>query len=136
MTETLLRTSGDGLPPATAPPPATPRRAKIVCTIGPATSSPERIAALVGAGMDIARLNFSHGDREEHAAAYSHVRAASDAAGRAVGVLADLQGPKLRIGGLLGGVALLAGGARVPIHLGRGPGGPHPPGHSHTPLAH
>src|SRR6266850_3145384 len=110
MTETLLLKPGDGVPPATAttPAPATPRRAKIVCTIGPATSSPERIAALVAAGMDIARLNFSHGDRDEHAAAYAHVRAASDAAGRAVGVLADLQGPKLRIGGLLGGVAVLA----------------------------
>src|SRR6266404_4059280 len=115
MTETLLRTAGDGPPPAPAPPPASPRRAKIVCTIGPATSAPERIAALVGAGMDIARLNFSHGDREEHAAAYGHVRAASDAAGRAVGVLADLQGPKLRIGGLLGGCAVLAGGARLVI---------------------
>jgi pyruvate kinase len=122
MTETLLRTSGDGLPPATAPGPASPRRAKIVCTIGPATSAPERIAALVDAGMDIARLNFSHGDRHEHAAAYAHVRAASDAAGRAVGVLADLQGPKLRIGGLLGGVALLAGGSRLMISVGRATG--------------
>ena len=84
-----------------------PRRAKIVCTIGPASSSPERIAALVAAGMDIARLNCSHGDQEGHAAAYAHVRAVSDAAGRAVGILADLQGPKLRIGGVLGGAALL-----------------------------
>ena len=65
--------------------------------------------------MDIARLNFSHGDRETHAAAYAAVRAASDAAGRAVGILADLQGPKLRIGNLLGGVAVLAGGARLLI---------------------
>ncbi|HKY77855.1 MAG TPA: pyruvate kinase, partial [Acidimicrobiia bacterium] len=93
------------------------RRAKIVCTIGPATSGPERVAALVAAGMDIARLNFSHGDREGHAAAYGNVRAASDAAGRAVGILADLQGPKLRIGRLLGGVAVLAGGARLVISV-------------------
>jgi pyruvate kinase len=114
MTETLLRAAADGLPPAT-PQSATGRRAKIVCTIGPATSAPERVAALVAAGMDIARLNFSHGDREEHAGAYANVRAASDAAGRAVGVVADLQGPKLRIGGLLGGVAVLAGGARLVI---------------------
>ncbi len=116
MTETLLRTGDDGLP---ADQPAGPiaRRAKIVCTIGPATSGAERVAALVAAGMDIARLNFSHGDREGHAAAYDKVRAASDAAGRAVGILADLQGPKLRIGRLLGGVAVLAGGARVVISV-------------------
>jgi pyruvate kinase len=117
MTETLLRTGADGLP---ADQPAGPiaRRAKIVCTIGPATSGPERVAALVAAGMDIARLNFSHGDREGHGAAYGNVRAASDAAGRAVGILADLQGPKLRIGRLLGGLAVLAGGARLAISAG------------------
>jgi len=120
MTETLLRTTAHGPPPATA----TARRAKIVCTIGPATCSPERIAALVAAGMDIARLNFSHGDREEHAAAYAQVRSASDAAGRAVGVLADLQGPKLRIGGLLGGTAVLAGGARLVISVSGATGTP------------
>ncbi|MEW6474698.1 MAG: pyruvate kinase [Actinomycetota bacterium] len=100
------------------------RRAKIVCTIGPASSARERVAALVGAGMDIARLNFSHGDQQEHAAAYANVRAASDAAGRAVGVLADLQGPKLRIGGLLGGAAVLAGGARLVISVSAATGTP------------
>ncbi len=100
------------------------RRAKIVCTIGPATSAPERVAALVAAGMDIARLNFSHGDQDGHAAAYARVRAASDASGRAVGVLADLQGPKLRIGGLLGGTAVLAGGARLVISVGGATGTP------------
>jgi len=89
------------------------RRAKIVCTIGPATASPERMAAVVAAGMDIARLNFSHGDHAFHAEAYGEVRAASDASGRAVGVLADLSGPKLRIGTLIGGATVLAGGARV-----------------------
>src|SRR5262245_54971183 len=116
MTETLLRNATEGRPTA-APGAATARRAKIVCTIGPATSAPERIAALVGAGMDIARLNFSHGDLESHSASYANVRAASDAAGRAVGILADLQGPKLRIGGILGGAALLAGGARLVISI-------------------
>jgi pyruvate kinase len=109
MTETMLLATANGAATALA------RRAKIVCTIGPASSAPERVAALVAAGMDIARLNFSHGHRDDHAAAYGHVRAASDAAGRAVGVLADLQGPKLRIGGLLGGCAVLAGGARLVI---------------------
>jgi pyruvate kinase len=116
MTDTVLRTGAEAL---TAGEPEVPiaRRAKIVCTIGPATSAPERVAALVAAGMDIARLNFSHGDQEGHAAAYGKVRAASDAAGRAVGILADLQGPKLRIGRLLGGVAVLAGGARLVISI-------------------
>jgi len=123
MTETLLRTTPGGPPPGESPGPIA-RRAKIVCTIGPATSAPERIAALVGAGMDIARLNFSHGDQDSHASAYAQVRTASDAAGRAVGVLADLQGPKLRIGVLVGGAALLAGGARLVITIGEATGTP------------
>jgi pyruvate kinase len=107
----------DVLLPAQAEDPrlAAARRAKIVCTIGPATASPERIAGLVAAGMDVARLNFSHGDQAFHAEVYRDVRAASDAAGRAVGVLADLQGPKLRIGTVLGGSAVLAAGARVVV---------------------
>jgi pyruvate kinase len=74
--------------------------------------------------MDIARLNFSHGSPDDHAAAYAAVRAASDAAGRAVGVLADLQGPKLRIGKLVNGVAVLAGGARIVIAVSGATGGP------------
>ncbi len=74
------------------------RRAKIVCTLGPATSSDEQISRLVEAGMDIARLNFSHGDRADHERVYRAVRTAADNAGRAVGILADLQGPKIRLG--------------------------------------
>ena len=74
------------------------RRAKIVCTLGPATASPERIRDLVKAGMDVARLNFSHGDRDDHKRVYELVREAADAEGRAVGILADLQGPKIRLG--------------------------------------
>ncbi|HEY0486537.1 MAG TPA: pyruvate kinase [Mycobacteriales bacterium] len=74
------------------------RRAKIVCTIGPATATPERVRALVDAGMDVARLNFSHGTHADHEKAYRMVRDASDATGRAVGILADLQGPKIRLG--------------------------------------
>ena len=86
------------------------RRAKIVCTLGPATSSPERVRELIAAGMDVARLNFSHGTREEHAAVYREVRAASDEAGKAVGVMVDLQGPKIRLGLFEeGGVTLHAG---------------------------
>jgi pyruvate kinase len=74
------------------------RRAKIVCTIGPATASPERIRELVAAGMDVARLNFSHGTHAEHARAYRLVREAAGAAGRPVGILVDLAGPKIRLG--------------------------------------
>ncbi|GAB6984674.1 pyruvate kinase [Nocardioides pyridinolyticus] len=73
------------------------RRAKIVCTLGPATSSPRRIRELVYAGMDVARLNMSHGSQEDHAEAYRLVREASDASGHGVGIFADLQGPKIRL---------------------------------------
>ena len=91
------------------------RRAKIVCTLGPASSSPESIRALVAAGMDVARLNFSHGTHDEHAAVYRAVREASDEAGRAVGVLADLQGPKIRLGRFERGGADLAEGDEFSI---------------------
>ncbi|MGE3285361.1 MAG: pyruvate kinase [Pseudonocardia sp.] len=74
------------------------RRTKIVCTIGPATASPDRIRELVATGMDVARLNFSHGNRDDHKRVYEMVRQAADAEGRAVGILADLQGPKIRLG--------------------------------------
>jgi len=74
------------------------RRAKIVCTIGPATATPERLRGLVDAGMDVARLNFSHGTHEDHEMVYHLVREAAAATGRAVGILADLQGPKIRLG--------------------------------------
>jgi len=79
------------------------RRAKIVCTLGPATSTPERIRELVDAGMDVARLNLSHGSHIEHERVYQMVRDASDASGRAIGILADLQGPKIRLGRFAGG---------------------------------
>src|ERR1051326_1112680 len=79
------------------------RRAKIVCTLGPVTSSPERIRELVRAGMDVARLHFSHGTHADHAQVYKTVREASEECGRAVGILADLQGPKIRLGRFAGG---------------------------------
>ena len=72
------------------------RRAKIVCTLGPATSSAENLRELVRAGMDVARLNLSHGDHKDHEQVYQDVRKASDQTGRAVGILVDLQGPKIR----------------------------------------
>ncbi len=87
------------------------RRAKIVATLGPATSSAEAILALVNAGMDVARLNLSHGEHAVHLEAYRHVRAASDATGRGVGILVDLQGPKIRLGRFADGPVLLEAGA-------------------------
>ena len=74
------------------------RRTKIVCTLGPAVASAEKIRALVDAGMDVARLNCSHGVHADHEQNYKWVRQASDETGRAVGILADLQGPKIRLG--------------------------------------
>ncbi len=86
------------------------RRAKIVCTIGPATESAEQIQALVDAGMDVARLNRSHGDTEVHERVYNNVRAAAKASGRSVAVLVDLQGPKIRLGRFAEGKHELAEG--------------------------
>ena len=91
------------------------RRAKIVCTLGPATSGPGTITELVAAGLDVARLNMSHGDHETHRAAYQAVRAASDASGRSVGVLVDLQGPKIRLGRFAAGPVTLAAGQEFTI---------------------
>jgi len=86
------------------------RRAKIVCTIGPATESAEQIRALVDAGMDVARLNRSHGSTELHEQVYHRVREAAREAGRAVAVLVDLQGPKIRLGTFVEGRHELAEG--------------------------
>ena len=91
------------------------RRAKIVCTLGPASASPEQIAQLVAAGLDVARLNMSHGTQAGHLEAYRAVRAASDKAGRSVGVLVDLQGPKIRLGTLASGPVQLVPGHEFTI---------------------
>jgi pyruvate kinase len=91
------------------------RRGKIVCTLGPATSTDEVVRALVEAGMDVARLNFSHGDHADHVESYERVRRASDATGRAVGILADLQGPKIRLGRFAEEKAVWANGETVRI---------------------
>ncbi|MDC7109947.1 pyruvate kinase [Corynebacterium pseudodiphtheriticum] len=74
------------------------RRTKIVCTLGPAVASQEAISGLVADGMNVARLNFSHGEHEDHQRNYEWVRQAAAKSGKAVGVLADLQGPKIRLG--------------------------------------
>ncbi|MGV0345553.1 pyruvate kinase [Corynebacterium sp. HMSC067D03] len=74
------------------------RKTKIVCTLGPAVASKDAILGLVRDGMDVARLNFSHGDYPDHEQNYRWVREATDETGHAVGILADLQGPKIRLG--------------------------------------
>ncbi len=89
--------------------------AKIVCTLGPASQSVETVTAMVRAGMSVARLNLSHGRHEEHAARERIVRAASDTTGRAVGVMADLQGPKIRLGRFREGRVQLLEGAEFAI---------------------
>ena len=91
------------------------RRAKIVCTLGPATSSPGAIRALVDAGMDVARLNMSHGSHADHEKVYAMVRQASDETGHAIGVFADLQGPKIRLGRVASGPVELEEGASFTI---------------------
>jgi pyruvate kinase len=91
------------------------RRAKIVCTLGPAVDNPETLRELVAAGMDVARLNFSHGEHAEHEARYHRVRQASAAAERPVGILADLQGPKIRLGRFAENKVMWANGETVVI---------------------
>ena len=94
------------------------RRTKIVATIGPASRDPETLKRMVDAGLDVARLNFSHGDRELHAENASRIRAAASAAGRPVGILQDLPGPKLRIGPVKDNVAELKPGETLLLICG------------------
>jgi pyruvate kinase len=93
------------------------RRAKIVCTLGPASSAPERLTELVAAGMDVARLNMSHGDYADHEKNLRNVRAVAAQAGRPIGVFADLQGPKIRLGRFANGKEQLENGARFTITI-------------------
>ena len=93
------------------------RRTKIVATIGPASREPETLVRMVEAGLDVARLNFSHGDRDIHAENASRVRAASAKVGRQVAILQDLPGPKLRIGAL-DGIAELKPGEKLTLVCG------------------
>jgi len=92
------------------------RRTKIVCTIGPATSSEERLEALMRAGMNVARLNFSHGVQSDHALVIERIRALSTRLGCPIAILQDLQGPKIRVGSLKDGQPVtLVDGARLTI---------------------
>src|SRR3954469_25445760 len=99
------------------------RHTKIIATIGPASDSEAVLDALIAAGTDIFRLNFSHGTHDSHAATFARVRAASSRAGCEVAILQDLGGPKIRTGRLAGGRAIvLAPGASVSIVTGDGEG--------------
>src|SRR3954471_4584255 len=98
------------------------RNAKIVATLGPASSSPEMIRALFEAGADVFRFNFSHGSHEDHQKRYDIVRSIEQDTGRPIAVLADLQGPKLRVGRLAEGPITLEEGERVRFDLDPAPG--------------
>ncbi|MHC9584099.1 pyruvate kinase [Corynebacterium diphtheriae] len=91
------------------------RRTKIVCTLGPAVASREGILGLVKAGMNVARMNMSHGDHADHEKNYQWAREATDETGRAVGILADLQGPKIRLGRFIDGATVWENGEIVRI---------------------
>src|SRR5271170_515611 len=93
------------------------RSAKIVATLGPASAGGERIRALFDAGVDVFRLNFSHGTHADHHARFVEIRQVEADTGRPIGILADIQGPKLRVGNFLDGRAELVAGARFRFDL-------------------
>jgi pyruvate kinase len=102
------------------------RRTRIVCTIGPSSSSPAVLRAMILAGMDVARLNFSHGDPATHRQVAANVREAAEATGRYIALMGDLQGPKIRTGSLTSSFQRLARGRSVVMTsatAGQGPGG-------------
>ncbi|MDQ0214981.1 pyruvate kinase [Oikeobacillus pervagus] len=93
------------------------RKTKIVCTIGPASESIEMLEKLISAGMNVARLNFSHGNHEEHAARIKNIREASKKAGRTVGILLDTKGPEIRTNNMENGVVELQQGKNVIVSM-------------------
>jgi pyruvate kinase len=100
-----------------------PRRAtRIVATLGPASSTPEMIIKLAQAGADVFRLNFSHGKHEEHGARFAAIRAAEKAVGRPLAIVADLQGPKLRLGQFAEGAVALTAGQKFRLDSDTTPG--------------
>ena len=100
------------------------RRTRIVATVGPACAAPDMLARLVAAGVDVFRLNFSHGTREEHAGYVAHIRDAAGDAARHVAILADLCGPKVRVGRFPDGPILLQPDAEVVVTTRDVPGAP------------
>src|SRR5579864_7409281 len=98
------------------------RSAKIVATLGPASSSPARLRALFDAGVDVFRCNFSHGTHDDHRTLFSNIRRVEADTGRPIGILADLQGPKLRLGDFAGGRVQIAAGVKLRLDLDTTPG--------------
>jgi pyruvate kinase len=98
------------------------RRTKIIATLGPASSSPEILARLFQAGADVFRLNFSHGTHEDHAKRFAMIRELEEKFDRPIGILADVQGPKLRVGRFSGGRAHLQAGRPFRLDLNATPG--------------
>src|SRR5205814_6255777 len=98
------------------------RKAKIICTLGPASSSRSVLESMIRAGMDVARLNFSHGTHQEHRERLDLVRALSRKLRRPVAILQDLQGPKIRLGKFEGGQLLVHRGQRVTVTTRAVPG--------------
>ncbi len=96
------------------------RKTKIIATLGPAVASAEKVSALVGAGMDVARLNFSHGSLDTHRRFVEWVRQAAEGHGRAVGILQDIQGPRIRVGTFPSGSVELRKGEAVTLRPGDG----------------
>jgi pyruvate kinase len=98
------------------------RRTRIVATLGPTSATPDMVLALARAGVDVFRLNFSHGSHDDHAKSYANVRAAEEETGRPLGVLADLQGPKLRLGTFTDTSVALQKGAHFRLDRDPAPG--------------
>ena len=98
------------------------RRTKIIATLGPASATPEILARLFQAGADVFRLNFSHGTHEDHAARFAMIREMEDRFERPIGILADVQGPKLRVGRFSGGRVFLQTGQQLQLDLNPTPG--------------
>ena len=112
------------------------RRTRIVCTIGPSSSAPAVLRTMIQAGMDVARLNFSHGDHATHRQVAADVREAADAAGRPIALLGDLQGPKIRTGPLESAFQRLVRGRTVYLTGGHRPAGAAPKPENEIEVSH
>lgn len=109
------------------------RHTKIIATVGPASNSVDVLKALVDAGVDVFRLNFSHGNHESHAETFKRIREVTDACGRQVAIMQDLAGPKIRTGPLSGDPLTLKEGSTLLLAGGAAPGEPGPPMRVYTP---
>src|SRR5574342_823556 len=93
------------------------RKTKIVCTIGPASESVEKLTQLIEAGMNVARLNFSHGDHEEHGQRIKNIREAANKTGKTVAILLDTKGPEIRTNNMVGGAIELQAGNDIIVSM-------------------